>query len=202
MPKRVRVLSFKLKAKYPKRLRKHITDAYYKAFSEWIYSIYPQVISETPVYQGENPSVTKGLIRRSLKIIRTSAGREHRYKTIGIPGGTMKGTPPYHALMALLSLHSGRRPITIKGKVMTFPLKSLNFRNPRVARPPPGGRGPKTWVVTRKVKQRAREGTNPWIYRIVSRRYREILKFLDKDIKAKKKIIMRREKGEIKIVAG
>jgi len=200
MPKAVRVIKLVLKARYPKHLKEPIAEAYFKAFSDWIYSIYPEVISETPIYSGNNPSVPKGLIRRHLKVIRTTHGK-YSYKTIGVPGGAIRGSPPYHALMALLSLHSGRRAITIKGKTMAFPLGTLVFRNPKVARPPPGKRGAKTWVITRKVKQPARAGTNPWIYRIVARRHREILKFLEKEIKVKKRTIMRSKRGKVEIVA-
>lgn len=143
--------------------------AYYKAFSTWSERIYPTVIARTPRYKGNDPRRTPGFVASHIKVMWTTGPGGIRYKAIGVPGGSVKGTPAYHALMAIYSLHEGwrspfiRRPVS--KRIMTFPLRrGETFRNPRAAAHAPGvRRGPKRWVITKKAYQTGGPKRNRWL---------------------------------------
>ena len=147
--------------KYPKGIGYGAMRAVYLAFSEWNEALYPQILAKTPVSR-ENR--TPGLVKRHLKMMWTTGERRIRYKALGVPGGTVKGTPAYHALMAIKTLHEGRRAVIITGKKMTFPMGRALIEKAKVARHGPGiARGPKNWIFTTKVSQKARGPRNTWI---------------------------------------
>jgi len=71
------------------------------------------------------------------------------------------------------------------------------FRNPQTARTAPGGRGPKRWVVTKKVFQRKWAKTNPWIGDIFQENKGMLVKILHENM-----IATRRKKRETRIAIG
>lgn len=156
---------------YPPGLRLSVLKALYKAYSEWQEALYPEVISETPITKSEDPRAIRGFVRDHIKLMTSHGEKGLPYKTIGVPGGTVRGTPAFHALSAIYAFHGWTgRPLTIRprrSKVLTFPLKKGEvFRRPELARPPPWGKGPKRWLVVPKVFQPSWGKPNPWIARI------------------------------------
>lgn len=147
--------------KYPKGVGYGVMRSVYDSFSGWNTILYPQIVARAPIAKdGRNP----GLIKTHLKLMWTTGEQGIRYKAIGVPGGTVKGSPAYHALMAIMTLHGGRAAVTITGKKMTFPLGKAQIRNPKTARQGPGRtRGPRNWVFTQRVVQKARGPRNQWI---------------------------------------
>jgi hypothetical protein len=151
----------------------------YYSFSKWQELLYPEVISQAPMYRSNDERRSPGFLKKYIKLITTTGEKGIRYKTISVPGGTVKGTPAYNALSAIYLLHrAGPKPVVINakpGSILTFPLKAGTvIRNPNVMRQGPGRtRGPKNWVVTKRVYQgsKARSGTynNPWIYNIYNK---------------------------------
>jgi len=175
MPKRARTtfrINFKMNWPFRGRPSREILEASYNAFSRWSEMIYPKVIMATPTYKGTDPRRKPGFVRSKIKLMWTTGEKRIRFKAIGVPRGTIKGTPEYHALMAIYSMHYGwskpfvRRPKA--SKVLTFPLKrGQRFRKPYLARPPPGNpRGRKRWIVTTKAVQKGGPKRNPFIHRV------------------------------------
>jgi len=176
MPRKIRVnLMPKIVLKIPGKGKpaREMIEGYYRAVSDWSTRIYPKVIAKTPRYSGPDSRRRPGFVASHIKLMWTTGAFQIRYRTIGVPGGSKIGSPAWHALMAIYSLHQGwRRPFIRRPRekrVMTFPLKKgERFRNPRTARWAPGARGgPKTWVVTRKAVQRRGPTRNTWIRDIV-----------------------------------
>ena len=144
----------------------------FHSYSRWQEALYPQVIAQTPVSQSLDERHPRGFIRRHIKLVTSVGEKGYKYKTISVPGGTIKGNPAYHALSAIYAYHGASgRPLSFTakpGSVLTFPLKrGQTFRNPKTASHGPGRtRGPKNWVVTKKVTQTKWGRTNPWIGKI------------------------------------
>lgn len=175
----------------------------YTAFSIWQERIYPEILARTPTYKGTDERRTPGFVNRYIKLMWTSGEYGIRYKAIGVPGGTVRGNPAYHARMAIYSLHEGRAAVTITGNPLTFPIKAgTTFRNPKVARQGPGRtRGIKNWAVTKKVFQKPWGiGRNPWIAKISLQRRGMLIKLLHLEyVKASR---MSEKKGLKKIEIG
>jgi len=167
---------------YPQRIGWTLLFHTYTAFSNWQESIYPEVLARTPHFKGPaDERRPTGFIARHIKLMWTSGEYGIKYKAIGIPGGSVRGSPAFHAKMAVYSLHEGRGPTTIKGGPLTFPLKAgTSFRNPHTAQQGPGReRGRKNWVVTAKVYQRPwGAGRNPWIADVSIKRRERLIKCL------------------------
>lgn len=165
----------------------------YKSFEQWQEAIYPEVIASAPRYKGpKDERRIPDFVKRHIKMMWTTGERGIRYKAIGVPGGTVKGSPAHHAYMAIMSLHLGRRAFPIYGRpILTFPVApGTTFRNPQVARQGPGReRGRRNWVVTRKVFQPSwPAGKYPWIADISFRRLSLLDRILRINfIRAKKK---------------
>lgn len=160
----------------------------YYAYSKWQEELYPRVIAETPVTSSPDPRKVKGFVRSHIKLITTKGERGLKYRTIAVPGGTVKGSPAYHALSAVYAYH-GRpgRPLTIHarpGSVLTFPLKKgERIHRPSVARPAPGARrGRKDWVVTRRVVQKKWAEPYPWISNIFERNMKRLVDILHREL--------------------
>lgn len=173
MPRRIGppFLSPRFVFKYPPNLTIKVLRGFYAAFSHWQEMLYPEVIAETPISQGIDPRQPKGLLRKHIRLMWSTGEQGLKYKAIGVPGGTVYGSPAYHALSAVRAYHGATgRPLTIKPvskEVLTFPLGRAIVRNPQVLRQGPGrSRGPRNWVVTRKVYQPRWAPPNPWIIRI------------------------------------
>ena len=153
----------------------------YLAYSMWQEGIYDQVIAATPRYKGTDERRQPGFVQSHIKLVTAIGEKGIKYKNITVPGGTVKGTPAYHALMAIYSLHEGRQAFTVQGKTMTFPVrKGQVFRNPKVLRQGPGrGRGPRNWMVTKRTTQRKwGAGRNTWISNVFNKNTQMLVKLL------------------------
>jgi len=154
---------------YPKNISGRVFRGTYAAFSRWQEAIFPIVIAKTPVYHGAADERAKpGFVRSHIKMMWTTGPKGMRFKTIGVPGATKKGSAAYHALMAINSLHEGRAAFTIKGSpILTFPVKKGAIFSNQGTRGPGRTKGPTNWVITKKATQKAWPiSKNPWLPQI------------------------------------
>jgi len=205
MPARIGrpILRPKLVLRYPKKIGKLTLVMVYHSYSRWQEILYPEVIAQTPVSSSQDERKPRGFVRRHIKLITSTGEKGLKYKTISVPGGTVKRTPAYHALSAIYAYHGASgRPLTIQasaGSVLTFPLKrGQSFRNPKTARQGPGRtRGPARWVVTKHVVQPRWGKPNPWIGRIYEKNKGMLTRILHQEMLA-----TRRKKRETRIAVG
>ena len=189
--------------RYPRELGKLTRIMVYHSFSRWQEILYPQVIAQTPVSQSQDERHPRGFVRRHIKLITTTGEKGLKYRAISVPGGTVRGSPAFHALSAIYAYHGvSGRPLRITakaGSVLTFPLKrGQTFTNPKTARQGPGRtRGPRNWVVTKKVYQPKWGKANPWISRIFESNKGMLTKILHQEMLA-----TRRVKREKRIAVG
>jgi len=193
MPRRTLDPKFKIVISGGKHFATDTTRRIIGEYNRWMESIYPIIVSETPMYSGNDPRRSPGFVKGSIKLMVTmSSGL--RTKTVGVPGGDAKGTPAYNAWHAVRSLHEGwRGPFTRypKGKVLTFPLKrGTTFKNPMTASPPltGSGKGKKQWVITTKSVQKTGPKPNPWVERIIDRRFGDLVSMINNAIKKQSKV--------------
>jgi len=190
---------------YPKNLGYRSMKAVHDAYTRWCEIIYDMVKKEAPIYPIKRPppQPPPGFVSRHIKLVTRTGPKGIRYKTLAVPGGSKKGTPAYHALMAIYALHGYRREIVIRPKrvsALAFPVQpGVVIRSQKVKAPGlkertrEKKRGPARWIVTGKVVQPEwpKAGRNPWIRKIFERTknmYGRLLKLeLDK-IKRKTKI--------------
>lgn len=198
------LLKPKIVLKYPKKLGKLTMIVVYHSYSRWQEILYPQVIAQTPVSQSSDERrPPRGFVRRHIKLITTTGEKGLKYRTISVPGGTVRGSPAFRALSAINAYHGiSGRPLTITakpGSILTFPLKrGQTFPNPKTARHGPGRtRGPRNWVVTKKVTQLRWGKPNPWIARIFDANKGMLTKILHQEMLA-----TRRKKREKRIAVG
>jgi len=182
--------TIKMELPFEGKPTRKIAISMYEAFSRWSEMIYPKVIASCPVYSGPDFRRRPGFVRRHIKLTWSTGLYGIKYKAIGVPRGSLRGTPQYHALMAIYALHYGwekpfiRRPKT--RTVMTFPLKKgERIRNPRAAKPPPGRKGPKTWIVTRKAVQVKGPRRNPFIHKVFRENFSSYLALVREAFKKK-----------------
>lgn len=177
---------------YPSEVGELTKILAYHSFSRWQEIIYPDIVSQTPIFKSNDERRSPGFVRKYIKLITSTGESGIKYRVIAVPGGTVKGTPQYHALMAILSLHgTSGRPLSINakpGSILTFPLKSgQTFRNPKVLRQGPGRtRGPKNWVVTKRVVQTKWGRPNPWIIEIFNKNVYMLTNILHQELLAAK----------------
>lgn len=191
MPRRTLKPKYRIIVAGGKKFSENTTRKILMEYNRWMEIIYPIIVRDTPTYSGNDPRRRPGFVKSSLKLMVTmSSGM--RTKTVGVPGGDVKGTPAYNAWHAIRSLHEGwrgpfiRRP---KGKILTFPLqKGVSFKNPMAANPPPGGKGKKTWVITTKAVQKKGPKSNPWVYNIMDRKLDDLASMINNTIKRQAKI--------------
>jgi len=186
----------------PARPFRALIPAVYEAFSRFSEMIYPEVIAACPKITYD-PRRRPGWVASHIKLMWTTGKGGIRFRCIGVPGGSVKGSDAYHALMAIYSLEKGWKTGITYGPVskqaMTFPLKGgQSFRNPKVAAIPPWSRGrrgrkpAKTWVITKKVTHLPGQykARNPFITRVFKSHYRDLLSLF----KEAKRVLRRRKK--------
>lgn len=167
-----------LKFYYPKNLGYRSMKAIHDAYTRWQEIMYEMVKKEAPVYKHkrEPPQPPPGFVSSHIKLVTRTGPRGIRYKTLAVPGGSKKGSPAYHALMAIYALHGFRRAIVIRPKrvsALAFPVQpGVVIRSQKVKEHDrKKRRGPARWIVTSKVTQPEwpKAGRNPWIRNIFER---------------------------------